>query len=327
MIQIHSAEIVPGIPRTQELRVAFVAEDDPVVAGTLGVSPDIEEMPVPWEVGEVGDETARLRYAGLGTVEVPLSRGAARELEPGGLLVAQPQVLLMLRKVEHVGMATIERIIDNEEEVDVDLPLLRVHCPRREGCSADYTLATESGHEGAFELTIVGLGGGAGAKITGSESETWSVKGAADGRCREATIPGRMVIGDGVLKINGQPIREGTMGDLVWVDRDGREERAIAQDADDCLLAYEEAKHRPRHWWVERLPDGEPLEKEVELARETSGSFSMGWAKKDVIDLKLEYTRTTSTTTTIKTTLSPGAKYAMYAPDTDDGMERCWTTA
>lgn len=326
MIEIESAEIVPGIPRRMEVAVAHVAHDDPVVDGTLGVSARIEQSPLLWDVADIGEEHARLTSRFGPRLDVPMGREALRRLDRGMLLVAQPRVLRLTRRVEHVGMVTIERILDNEREVNVDLPAVRVHCPRRDGCSADYTFSTEHGHDGKFDLTIVGLGGGASAKFTGKESETWSIKGAPDGHCREATIPGRMLIGDGVLKIDGQVIRSGTMTDFVSVDRGGRKEREIPPDADDCLVPLEAAKRLPQHWWVDRLDEGEPMEVEVELARETSGSFSMGLETKGIVDLKLEYTRTTSTTRSISTTLAPGATYAMYAPDTDEGMERCWTT-
>ena len=73
-------------------------------------------------------------------------------------------------------------------------------------------------------------------------------------------MPGRMLIGDGVLKINGQVIREGRMGDILSIGRDGRKEREIPSEADGCLVKFEEAMKRPQHWWADRAQGGQAYE-------------------------------------------------------------------
>ena len=82
------------------------------------------------------------------------------------------------------------------------------------------------------------------------------MKGAPDGRCGEATIPGRMRIGDGVLKINGQVIREGTMGDLISVDRDGRQDTTSPRRPTTACSRSRRPSAGPARW-VDRLDQGE----------------------------------------------------------------------
>ena len=98
-------------------------------------------------------------------------------------LLAQTHALRYMRKVEHIGEATIERILEHEREVDVDIPLLRVHCPRR-GCSAEYTLATGGSHEAGFELTIVGIG-----RRSGLQDHGHRVRDLGDRRRSAGALP------------------------------------------------------------------------------------------------------------------------------------------
>src|SRR5512142_2099162 len=118
--------------------------------------------------------------AGRPATSVKLPRDAAAGLEAGLVLLGPSERLWEDRTLLGFVKARVDFRPDQGSppvDVKVFIPVLRLHCPRRPGCEATYAIEGAEGYEGSVELSVFGIGGGAGKSLTVSTSEEYSVRG------------------------------------------------------------------------------------------------------------------------------------------------------
>lgn len=210
-------------------------------------------------------------------------------------------------------------------EMDVWLPLLRVHNPQHAGCEAEYEIATSDSHEGTMELTLAGAGGGAGQHFTLKTSSTYGTKSS----CIEIAVPAKLRLQLGSTLVDGTEVAYGMRATIVDVKAGDLTERDLPAHSDLCQWPMSDLSEPL--WKLDRRGSSAGADElqwnELEIERVTEGKVTVGLDLGSVpLKLGMEYVRTTSDSAAVKTGVSPGASYVAYAPGAVNGIEICWTT-
>jgi len=312
---------------TLDLDLGLEGLSEPI-GGGAGSLIDFGSM---WKVqelteGDDGVEVTLGRRRGKET-SIRLPREWARDLEPGSLIVGPSQELYEKRNwLGHVTMLVEFRPEPGAEPTDVDvfLPLVRLHCPSHPGCNAEYSTATGSGSEGKVEMSLFGVGGGAGKSMTCTLSETY----ATGERCKEIGVPAKLRVQTGRTYVNDTEVAYGMRASIEQVATKDLIERTLSA-GHGCQLPYEEVAERAEWKMDRRGVDGKEDElnfHQIEMERESEGKVTVGLEIGSApLKLGMEYVRKTSFKAAVKTGVSPGARYAAYAPPGDGGFEILWT--
>jgi hypothetical protein len=223
------------------------------------------------------------------------------------------------------GTLEIEPIPGTENEREIELPLLRLHWPRRAGCIAKYGIGLESGESGSFSYSIAGVGIGAGIEVSATATNIYT----ADSRCIEVVSRTRVTTALVVVRVNGMEVDQRIEARAIAPDLDVVDPRPLAAEADRCEQSYDAARTLPNSKTTDLLGSTDPaVEENLAFARKTTGSLDLDveLPGKPLMTLKLGLERTTNATTTIETSLVAGARYTSYEPAYGESIERCWTT-
>jgi hypothetical protein len=291
-----------------------------------------------WEVNEIAPAQTGFSRVGLGRlgvreVAVTMPTETASYLEPGQAVLG-PERLFSARKLFGFGQIDVDFVPDPEqpEPVSIWLPLVRVHCPHHSGCTATYSSETGTGEETAVTLSILGIGGGGGEKLIGSLGEEYTTP---EGQCLELAVPAKLQMLIGRTVVDGTDVAYGMRGKVFDVDPNGTIERLVPAENDSCNRPLSMISQQAIVDALDRRNGAaQAATKTITLERELHGKVSVGLEVGGQVPLKfgIEYLRTASQKTTIKTALGRGAHYTAFAPNLEPGLrleqqlEVCWTT-
>jgi hypothetical protein len=325
------------LPETDESAFRGLAETDPLAdwqglaaAGDL----DRSSLLAPAAMQTIDRMTERdgtvelfIRRPGRPVTSVEMPRDAAAGLEAGHLLLGPSERLWENRTPLGFFKARVDFRPDQGSppiDVKVFIPVLRLHCPRRPGCEATYAIERADGHEGSVELSVFGIGGGAGKSLTVSTSEEYSVRG----HCIEIVVPATLRLQMGTTLANGTEVAYGMRAEISAVDRNALTERDVPDAEDAC-------QHPPvllpdALWSLDRreargsADDLQWNERAVEATSQgkLAVALEIGTAP---LKLGMDYVRRTARRTSVRTGVSPGARYAAYMSDAG-GFEVYWMT-
>jgi hypothetical protein len=256
-----------------------------------------------------------------------LPRGNIAGLERGSLIAASSETLYKERDFFGMVKTRVEFRADRDAdpiESDILLPILRLHCPPREGCEAEYAISNAEGGTASFELSIFGIGGGGGQSMTCTVSQTYTAKA----QCIEVAVPAKLVLQFGGTYVNGSQVAYGTRVTIRDVDPMQQKLRSLPA-GHGCGLGYDAVKGAALTHLDLTALDGTQgnQEWEVQLEMESEGKISVGLELgKAPIKMGFDYVRKTASETTITTGVSPGAAYTAYPPPAGGDFEVLWTT-
>jgi hypothetical protein len=268
-------------------------------------------------------------------VEVAVGRRGGREtsfllprhrihgLEPGALLAAPSETLHTETNFFGMTKMLVEFKPDPglPSEFDVWLPILRLHCPRHDGCEAEYATAVGVGDESKLELSLFGVGGGGGQSMTCIVSQSYSTKA----ECIEIVVPARLVLQMGATFANGTQVAYGTRVTIKDI-QPSRLKEAVLSPGHGCGQPLQAVRESVL-WEVDRIDGGQGISTwEKKIERETEGRLSLSPQLGNLpLKLGIDYVRKASFETTIKVILSTGVHYAAYEPEIGGEFEVLWT--
>jgi hypothetical protein len=343
-IHIVNAEDLPadgdagdsGIAEFASYRDSLSAD---VVRASLGkdsLSSSVLGGPDLYEVNDISRERAgatRISVGRLGLHEfqVELPAEAAHQVEVGEAVLGAER-LYSKRKLFGFGRVTVEFVPDAEQPppLEIWLPLIRLHCPRKKGCKATYLSASTTEEEVEASLTITGIGGGGGIKVSGTFAREYTT----EEKCLEMVMPAMLHLLVGKTTVDGTEVAYGMRAKVVDPRPTDKKLRLLPRASDSCQRPRNAIGDLPRRDALDatEAPKGEYWNS-ITLRREVHGKLTVGLEfGKAPVKFGIDYMRTSSKETTIKTLLRPGARYLAYAPNHDAGptleqqLEICWTT-
>jgi hypothetical protein len=359
-MKVEAVEI-PPLPEVVEVSIPLVSPDEgdlqmlggdvEVLGGDVGavavsgldLSERLEQLPdltvanissvvnpgAMWTVHGVAEEgdDVEVSIGRRGNLETSFSlpRGRLGDLRAGSFIAAPSESLYETSRLFGLAKTKVEFRPDpgtDPTESDIWLPILRLHCPDHEGCEAEYAIAQANGAAVSLELSVFGLGGGAGQSVTATVSETYSTTG----RCMEIAVPAKLVLQLGGTYVNGTQVAYGIRASIKDVDTKALTERPIPP-GHGCGRPFAEVG-KESLWQLDRRQAGGGGNQtwEVKLETETEGKLSLGLELGTApLKLGLDYVRKTTSETAITTGVSPGARYAAYLPPGGGDFEVLWT--
>ena len=218
----------------------------------------------------------------------------------------------------------------------LDVPVIKLHCPKLEGCEATYRrdLADTTSRE--MSVSILGIGGGVGQSFKTTMKREFSARG----RCMQLTrrvrvelVAGHTYVGDDLFSI-------GFRINVVAIER-YPEDSPVPRESDFCDVPLSTL----RNWEKDGRCDVEPVRrskapKDQSKRIEGMGALLEGMTTFGVdldsnvfnlpVNLKFQVTREVSETLEVDYSLAPGTDYYTYLPEDESGAplnERCWSIA
>jgi hypothetical protein len=248
-------------------------------------------------------------------------------LEEGSLIAASSETLYQTHGIWGTVKTRVEFRADQSSEpveTEVWLPILRLHCPPRKGCEAEYAVAHAQGDAATFELSVFGLGGGGGQSMTCTVSQVYTAKA----QCMEIAVPAKLLLQFGGTYVNDSQVAYGMRATIKEVDAQRQKLRTLPPNH-GCGLDYETVKGTALTRMDLTELDGNQGNQEfaVALERETEGKLAVGLELGSApVKMGFDYVRKTAFETTITTAVSPGGIYTAYPPPAGGGFEVLWTT-
>lgn len=218
-----------------------------------------------------------------------------------------------------------------EWQIPVRLPLIRVHRPHRDGCTAETIVTSMAKAEGDATFEFVGIKGGSGLGFT----TQLTTKLSAGSICKEEVIPAILIVQHGATLINGQTVAYGTRYRIVDVDPSCRETRRIPPGIDNCGKPPIPAPEpKPQSWSTFNktgVPNNESNDDSEIAKMGSTGYVSVGLGTEvGSVPLKLsvEMKRTIEWEYEISAVLRGGAKYLRFPvyPSAESlPLEICWS--
>ncbi len=207
-----------------------------------------------------------------------------------------------------------------EREVNVDVPLIRLHRPDEQGCEAKYAIAGEESGTGSAKFTL-GVSVGGEASFDAKATETYT----ATDSCIEVSVPVALGVALHSLRVDGQEIRRDWDANILDVAEGKKDPHELPRAENHCGEPFKQASLLPNFQTWDLGQAGDPdLETEIEFERTSKATLGLDLG--DSIKLELGIERTTTHTTTVTTTVVKGHRYSVYVPSTGNTLERCWTT-
>jgi hypothetical protein len=209
-----------------------------------------------WKIDESGEDlaTAHMLYAPDNQVTVSYDPSMAARFQDnnyvsglGRQLVGTPDV--MYRKGRFFGS---DLVVAFEPEPDqpaterpIDLPIMRLHCPKNAGCTAteSFNVARTDKVEG--KIAIVGLNASGTASATVTLGQTWET---ADGDCLQYLVPATLRLEIGRTLVNGEAVAFGMRATVVDIGKGVAKQCAIAPADDYCQKPESEIRPECRLW-------------------------------------------------------------------------------
>lgn len=285
-------------------------------------TPYLKGAPGPGAYGGAADEHwAAPRRGTPEEITFQVSGRAAGKLDGIDLLVGEPNELARAWSWRPAKVSFEPDTQAPRYECLVDVPLLRVHCPRQRGSEAVLTLMSEAEGERELGLTLAGTGTKAATILRCAVEAAYPVSG----RCKEWYAPGLFMLVFGWTCLNDRRIAYGAQ--VVLVGLDVQKERTIPAADDACT------------WPTDRLT---PLSPTIDRTGETStedtpyrsweldtkqrGTFQVGVSSATGgIGCGITFTQSTLQRLTVKTSFGPGGVYRPYRAEGGCPLpELCW---
>jgi hypothetical protein len=260
-------------------------------------------------------------------IEVEMDTGVADQLTEGDHVV-RPELLAGKRGFLGFGKAEVVFEQDPEQEIweaDFLLPVLRLHRPKRPGCSAVLSVGSATSMAADATLEALGIGGGGGVKWTTALNSSYQ----APSRCLEVCHPAKIKIVWGRTLFNGTEFSYGTRVTITEVDTDTKIDQPIPASVDACNRPSSSIESIQR---LTKLIDkcqnkkGETEDIATSFERQASSKVKIGFSGGKVpITLSVDLTRSVTQSMSVKTTLEAGARYLGYSPSRRGTLELCWT--
>jgi hypothetical protein len=261
-------------------------------------------------------------------IEVEMDTSVADQLTEGDHVV-RPELLAGKHGFLGFGKAEVVFEQDPEQEIwdaDFMLPVLRLHRPKRPGCSSVLSVGSAASTAADATLEALGMGGGGGVKFTTALNSSYQ----APSRCLEVCHPAKMKIVWGRTLFNGTEFSYGTRVTISEVDTDTKTDRPIPASVDACNRSSSSIESIQR---LTKLVDkrqnkkGEIEDITISFERQASAKVKIGFSSGKVpITLSVDLTRSVTQSMSVKTTLEAGARYLGYSPSRRGTLELCWTT-
>jgi hypothetical protein len=227
---------------------------------------------------------------------------------------------------------------------EVDLPVLRVHCPRNKGCTATYAVTSSGGEKASASVKFLGVNGGNSREVTWNVTEEYEADAKS---CTEVVVKAKVTLEVGSIRItvpkgfrdaHGVGPHLDTVSNAIYVsiddiDQERRTPVAIPPERDYCQWTLAKAAAYPKWPGGSEELVGKAKKVGLDRAAKTSGRIGLGLSLERVpLSFGIDFESTTSHASKVTTNLTSGARYLAYAPsvrdDPDNGQffEVCWTT-
>jgi len=283
----------------------------------------------PWSSYHSAWNDTKLKVLGSGLADATMRVSAkARHIVDATSFVVAPDTLAHVGKLRfHAVDVTFSHDLDEEPlDLDVWLPIARIHRPSRDGCKSTYMVTNESIATYDAQFSVGPVFGKATAKFKAHLGKTYG----ASATCKEARIRAKLMIIPGTIVVGGQPVASGTINRIHSVSKDW-DYLDLSPKFDWC--GWDENKIRDPNPTIRDLSGatGGIDDAEVDqliIAREISGTLGVGVEIRKVpASVSVAFTRTCAESVALTTTLMPGAKYIGYLPRPGNPLEKCWTVA
>jgi hypothetical protein len=291
-----------------------------------------------WQVTAIDhltEGTARVSFGRLGRRELDatLAGQAADELQPGDSVVG-PEKLWQGRGGKlGLGRASVEFVPDPDppKPVPIWVPLMRLHRPYGEGCTATYSSESADVRNVNLAVKILGVGAEGGFKVGVSLLDEYVARSA----CIETVIPAKLQLLPGKTVVNGTEVAYGIRAKVTEIEPEKQKPRRVPAEEDDCERSAAELDGFEVKPYDEReLPETNTHTRAIGVERETFGRLSVGLEMAGSIPIKLgmDYERSSQQKTILRIELAGGRRYLAYAPIRRTGakleqqIEICWTT-
>jgi hypothetical protein len=264
------------------------------------------------------------------TAAIKVTPALAMEIEQG---MAVTGVVRVLHKSGLFGEREVAIEVDpsvRSPTVEVMVPILRLHCPKHEGCKTSEEYAVERGTEVDFTLTLIPVSGGAGVSASLRCSSEWET---ADGECLQYLLPAEISTEYGTLRVDGRRTSyPGILGATVIRFVDGRRRQEKIPSAEDGCQQPSAVINANRYLLSPVHIGAGKQTNRFNAVNTVRGTLNLGLSAPGWPSFSFNYARTVTTTFTRSYTLVPDANYLAYTPDppADRGRpehaEILWTT-
>lgn len=215
----------------------------------------------------------------------------------------------------------------NAIELQTEIPIMRLHCPKHVGCTAREQFSSSDGGSPRFTIAFPGASYSNGRSVVVKVDQEWSTK---DGECLEVVCPAVVRFRFGRFLFDEQVVALGVKLDLQDFNREALLQRVVSEENDDCLkLPGAADKFRAAGGSI-AIANGSS-ELSIELQNSISGKVAVGTSfLGDSFKFELGYDRQTTSSTIRKFQFSEGAQYTAFVSvdthSTNTASEILWHT-
>jgi hypothetical protein len=299
LVPIRGQDAAPGSLETSAPAVADIDLYDDELVEVVGRDLRSEQSPYVVPVSDFSDSLLAFD-----------SRGGARRRADLGA------------KSEVIGV--VERRLGRDHEIrftpdtslppmvgQVEVPIVRLHCPKHAGCSATETWTRDLDTSAELKMSFAGVGAGVALSTKMQVRGSWT---AENGTCLETVMPARTRVEFGSLSVRGTKFAMVFLVTITNLSQEGQTQRPIPAEHDVCLSSSADAHGM--------FPFAGPF-------TQAAGKRKLGWkvgasitgsASVDLsfLDEKfgvgLAYKRTSSSSFDRDFTIAEGATYQPYIP-------------
>ena len=275
---------------------------------------------------ELGNVSVQDKHLHLRT-----SHAEAEGVQDGDRLIGVQELLYRERRIFGADFTVgfLPNVEQEPIEIPVKLPLLRLHCPKHDGCASSLEYAEARGGKVDASILFFGIEAKQGYFMKAKVSRTWRV---GDQTCLQVAVPGWLRLEFGTTCANDLPVSYGLRATVIAVSDDPVEHTPIPDNLDTCQRPTTEIPDKLR--LGESLRIGHGLQSQTvayEAEKHVSGRIGVDLEIGAVpVKLAVGFTRSTESKSVLTTTLAPGAQYLNYTPfgpiSAGQVAEVCWTS-
>ncbi|WP_133067037.1 hypothetical protein [Mycolicibacterium sphagni] len=213
----------------------------------------------------------------------------------------------------------------------VMVPVLRLHCPKHDGCKASEEYAVQQATQVQAKVSLTAVGAGGSNTTTFQWSSQWET---ADGQCLQYVVPAEIFTEYGTLIYKGKVFESPglvSLTSLRFVEDEPSRQELIPRTEDGCQLPSGAIQY-DRHLTKREAVSAGVLGHSFKAVKAARGTLTLGVAQPGWPSLNFEYERTVTNSFTRSVKLAPGATYLAYTaePPADSNLpehaEILWTT-
>lgn len=218
-----------------------------------------------------------------------------------------------------------------EWQIPVYLPLLRIHRPHRDGCTAEAIARATGGTENSATFEFLGINKGRGQGFTTELSLTFR----AGDICKEEVIPATLIVEHGATLVDGQPVAYGARYGIVGVKPSEQKTRPVPSGIDRCQRTPSPLPQPTPPGWrtfdKRAVPPSDANKDDIGTKFGSTDYVSVGLGgglASAPLSLSVEMKRTVKWEYEVNTTLKGGAWYLCFpaSPSAQQlPFEMCWS--